>query len=94
MKTLALTAVAATIALGSFAAPAFAGDNADFPNRGYDSTVVSVDAAAGTIKLSSGNTLDQSLEYFSFPRNIAAGDKVHVDINGSDHTLKGVRVIR
>ena len=94
MKTLALSAVAATIALGSLAAPAFAQSTSDALNLDFNSTVVSADAAAGTIKLSSGQTLDQSLEYFAFPRNIAAGDKVRVDIDGNDHTLKGVRVIR
>lgn len=94
MKTLALSAVAATIALGSLAAPAFAQSTSDALNLDFNSTVVSADAAAGTIKLSSGQTLDQSVEYFAFPRNIAAGDKVRVDIDGNDHTLKGVRVIR
>lgn len=91
MKKLALTTAALAVAFG-VASPAFA-DNSDRDGLyDFDANIVSVDRAAGTINLSTGHTLDQSVEWFAFPARAAAGDKVRVDI-GQDNTLKGVRVL-
>ncbi len=92
MKKFALTAAALAVAFGA-ASPAFAesGDNADLYD--FDTRIVSVDRNNGTIGLSSGQTLDQSIEYFAFPAAASVGDKVHVDIDSNNHTLKGVRVL-
>jgi hypothetical protein len=92
MKKFALTAAALAVAFGA-ASPAFAesGDNRGIYD--FDTTIVSVDRSNGTIGLSSGQTLDQSVEYFAFPATASVGDKVRVDIDGDNHTLKGVRVL-
>ncbi|GAB5511030.1 MAG: hypothetical protein Rhims3KO_24310 [Hyphomicrobiales bacterium] len=94
MKTLALTATAFAIALGSASAPAFAESSGNADLYDYTANIVAVDRAAGTINLSSGQTLDQSIEAFAFPVQARVGDKVLVDIDGDDLTLKGVRVLR
>ena len=91
MKTFTLTAAALAVAFGSATAPAFAANDGLYD---FDANIVAVDRAAGTIKLSSGQTLDQSVEHFAFPRAAAAGDKVRVSIDEDNLTLKGVRVIR
>ncbi len=92
MKKFALTAAAIAVAFGA-ASPAFAesGDNADLFD--YSANIVSVDRDNGTIGLSSGQTLDQAVEYFAFPATASVGDKVLVDIDSTTHTLKGVRVL-
>jgi len=92
MKKFALTAAAFAVAFGAAASPALAGSNDDDGLYDFDANIVSVDRVAGTINLSTGQTLDQSVEYFAFPARAAAGDKVRVDI-GQDNTLQGVRVL-
>ncbi|WP_375572801.1 hypothetical protein ABWH92_05260 [Ahrensia marina] len=92
MKKFALTTAALAVAFGAAATPALAGNSDRDGLYDFDASIVSVDRAAGTINLSTGHTLDQSVEYFAFPARAAAGDKVRIDI-GQDNTLKGVRVL-
>lgn len=92
MKKFALTAAAVAVAFGAAATPALAENSTNDGIYDFDANIVSVDRAAGTINLSTGQTLDQSVEYFAFPARASAGDKVRVDI-GQDNTLRGVRVL-
>ncbi|MFN3170301.1 MAG: hypothetical protein ACE37E_06375 [Hyphomicrobiales bacterium] len=91
MKKFALTAAAVAVAFGT-ASPAFAGSNENDGLYDFNANIVSLDRQAGTINLSTGQTLDQSIEWFAFPARASAGDKVRIDI-GQDNTLKGVRVL-
>ncbi len=91
MKKFALTTAALAVAFG-VASPAFAGSNENDGLYDFNANIVSLDREAGIINLSTGQTLDQSIEWFAFPPRASAGDKVRVDI-GQDNTLKGVRVL-
>ncbi|MGD1887101.1 MAG: hypothetical protein ACFB01_08270 [Cohaesibacteraceae bacterium] len=82
MKTLALTAVAATVALGSFAAPAFAADQSN--DIKVDTQIVSI--SGDTAFLANGTSVDA-------PRAAASGDKVRVIFN-ENNDLKRVLVLR
>lgn len=82
MKTLALTATAFAIALGSASAPAFAADHGN--QQQIDTQIVSV--AGDTATLANGFTVDA-------PRAAVAGDKVRVILT-EDNDLKNVFVIR
>ena len=82
MKTLALSAVAATIALGSFAAPAFAFDQSN--DIKLDTQIVSI--SGGDATLATGATVPA-------PQAASAGDKVRVVFN-ENHDLKRVIVLR
>ncbi|MGD1886363.1 MAG: hypothetical protein ACFB01_04425 [Cohaesibacteraceae bacterium] len=89
MKTLALSAAALSLALGSMAAPALA----DSDDIKVDTYVVEANVAAGTLKLENGMTLDQSIEYFAFPAQAASGDKVRLTFN-DENDLQRVTVLR
>lgn len=92
MKKFALTAAALAVAFGAAATPTLAENSANNGLYDFDANIVSVDRVAGTINLSTGQTLDQSVEWFAFPARASAGDKVRIDI-GQDNTLQGVRVL-
>jgi hypothetical protein len=89
MKRFALTLAAASLAVGSVAAPAIA----DSFETYTDTTVLSVDRDNGRMNLANGTTLDQSIEWFAMPRGVSGGDKVRVIID-NNNDLDRVVVLR
>jgi predicted RNA-binding protein with TRAM domain len=81
MKTLALSATALAIAMGSLTAPAFAVDHGNQQN--VDSQIVSI--SGNTATLANGFTVDA-------PRAASAGDKVRVVLT-ENNDLKRVFIL-